>query len=188
MKNKTFISLLPLTTKRLIIRVISENDIDLLIKLDKQEKTQKYLGGIKNKTKEERKEFVKKKLNKFKEDCLFPLTICLKDRTPIGFLELNIDETNNDAKISYIFDYDYCNHGYCTEACQKLLEIVFDNLKLTKISADTIDKNESSKKVLQKLGFKQIGNHIKTTNKEVLNFLDYHISINDYKLNKNNKD
>lgn len=61
MKNKLFLSFLPLSTKRLIIRLTSTNDIDLILKMDKQEDTQKYLGGLKNKTREERIIFLKEK-------------------------------------------------------------------------------------------------------------------------------
>ena len=64
MKNKLIISLLPFETERLIIRKISIDDVDMIIKMDKQEETQKYLGGIKNKTKEERISFVEKKTKK----------------------------------------------------------------------------------------------------------------------------
>ena len=52
---------LPIETDRLIINKTTIEDIDLILKLDKQEVTQKFLGGIKNKTREERIEFLKKK-------------------------------------------------------------------------------------------------------------------------------
>ena len=47
------------------LRRTTIEDVDLLLKLDKQPSTQKYLGGIKNKTKDERILFLtKKELNK----------------------------------------------------------------------------------------------------------------------------
>lgn len=58
MKNKQFIALLPLKTKRLLIKPSSTKDIDLMLKLDKQDDTQKYLGGIKNAAKEDRIAFL----------------------------------------------------------------------------------------------------------------------------------
>ena len=54
MKNKILIDLLPIETERLIIDKTTMNDINLILKMDKQEITQKFLGGIKNKTKDER--------------------------------------------------------------------------------------------------------------------------------------
>ncbi len=153
MKNKMFISLLPFNTERLIIRKTSIEDVDMILKMDKQEETQKYLGGIKNKTREERLTFIERKLEKYDKGLAGQLTVCLKDGTPIGLIGLNINEENNTGVIGYIFDYDYCNMGYCTEACQKLLEVGFNTLNLKSISADTVDGNGSSKRVLEKLGF-----------------------------------
>ena len=53
--------LLPIESDRLIIKKTTTDDIDLILKIDKQEETQKYLGGVKNKTKEERIDFLKRK-------------------------------------------------------------------------------------------------------------------------------
>ena len=188
MKNEKLISLLPLKTRRLIIRPTSVEDIDMLLKMDKQEITQAFLGGIKNKTREERIAFLEKKANKFKEGCVGSLTVCLKDGTPIGFTGLSIDEGNNNAEISYIFDYDYCNKGYCTEACEKLLSVGFTKLKLNRIFADTIDGNNSSRRVLEKLGFMLEGVRreaaYNSNSKEYNDFLDYGILKNEYKSSK----
>ena len=134
---------LPIETDRLIINNTTIEDIDLILKLDKQEVTQKFLGGIKNKSKEERIEFLKNKDS---------LTVSLKDNTKIGFIGLKIDKDNNSGELSYIFDYDYSSMGYCTEACQKIIDICI-LLGLDFISAETIKENNSSKRVLEKLGF-----------------------------------
>ena len=64
MKNKMFINLLPIETERLLIDKTTVKDIDFILKIDKQEETQKYLGGIKNKSREERLLFLQKKENK----------------------------------------------------------------------------------------------------------------------------
>ena len=153
MKNELFISLLPLETERLIIRKTSIEDVNMILKMDKQEETQKYLGGIKNKTREERITFIEKKLEKYDKGLAGQLTVCLKEGTPIGLIGLNVDEEKDSGEFGYIFVSDYCNKGYCSEACRKLLEIGFNKLNLKTISADTVDGNEKSKRVLEKLGF-----------------------------------
>ncbi len=166
--NKKFIELLPLKTQRLTIRETNLEDLNMLLKIDKQEETQRFLGGIKNKTKNERIQFIKNKINKFKEGYASSLTVCLK-KEPIGFIELKIDENYKDAELSYIFDHDYCNQGYCTEASKELIVVAFNELKLNNIYADTIEDNKSSIKVLEKLGFK----YIKTESKDNKNFNNY---------------
>ena len=186
MKNEKFISLLPIETERLIIRPTSTEDIDMILKMDKQEVTQKYLGGIKNKTREERIAFLEKKASKFKDNIAGSLTIVLKETNiPIGFIGLSIDDNNNNAEISYIYDQEYTNKGYCTEASKKLLEIAFKKLELKKVYADTIEGNISSVRVLEKLGFKHEGTrrkqaYLKEMN-EYYDFLDFGLLIDEYK-------
>lgn len=156
MKNKQLLNLLPIETERLIIKNTSLEDVDLLLKMDKQVETQKYLGGIKNKTKEERLEFLKRKVDKINSGIASSLTVSLKEtQTPIAFVGLKISEEENSAEVSYIFDYDYTRKGYCTEIIKKLIEIGFSDLKLTKVWADTIVGNDNSKKVLEKLNFQK---------------------------------
>ena len=153
MKNELFISLLPFKTERLIIKKISIDDVDMILKIDRQEETQKYLGGIKSKSRDERVAFIGKKLDKFDKGLVGQLTVCLDDNTPIGLIGININEDDNTGEVSYIFDYDYCNKGYCTETCKKILDICFNKLNLNSIIVDTVDGNASSKRVLEKLGF-----------------------------------
>ena len=141
MKNELFFSLLPIKTDRLIIRKTSINDINLIMKMDKQEITQMFLGGIKNKTREERIRFLEKKNNS--------LTVYLKNNKSIGFIDLKIDKENKQCELSYIFDYDYSKLGHCTEACKKLINIVFNILDIDTIYALTICDNISSKRVLE---------------------------------------
>ena len=155
-------NLLPLYTDRLILKKTSTADIDMILKMDKQEMTQKYLGGIKNKTKEERLTFLSNRTSS--------ITVCLKDETPIGFVGLKIN--NNEAELSYIFDYDYCNKGYCTEACKKIIDIAFNEFNINKIIADTVEGNDSSRRVLEKLGFE----YLDTSTKDNIKFLNYILS------------
>ena len=172
-KNITLNYILPLRTKNLIIKSTTTNDINLILKLDKQQITQKYLGGVKNKTREERILFLKRKSNS--------LTVFLKNGISIGFIDLDIDNTNNSAIISYIFDYDYCNKGYCTEACKKLIDICFKELHLHSITANRVKGNNSSKRVLEKLKFKRKAISIKNSTE----FINYEIYNN--KLINNNE-
>lgn len=168
MLKDEFDLLMPLETKRLIINKTNSKDVNLLLKMDHQKKTQEFLGGIKTKTKEERIVFINNKKNS--------LTIFLKDKTSIGFIDFNINEETNIAELSYIFDEDYCNHGYCSEAFKKIIEIAFKNLNLNMIYANTIDGNNSSKRVLEKLGFRY--NSISQNNNST--FLEYYLLKKDY--------
>lgn len=146
MNNLLFDDLYVLKTERLIIRKTLLDDVDLLLKMDKQNITQKYLGGVKNKTRNERILFLKNKTN--------ILTVSLLDDTKIGFIELKTKD--GIIELSYIFDFDYINNGYCTEACKNIIDFIFNNSDLNKLYANVIIGNDNSKRVLDKLGFKCI--------------------------------
>ncbi len=186
MINEKMISLLPIETERLIIKETSIKDIDLILKMDKQEDTQKYLGGIKEQTREERITFLERKAEKFKNKIAGSLTVYLKEgNIPIGFTGLSINENDKNAEISYIYDSDYTNKGYCTEACKRLLEIAFKDLELNRVYANTIEGNKGSSRVLEKLGFKHEGTrrrhvYVKDLD-QYLDFLDYGILREEYK-------
>jgi RimJ/RimL family protein N-acetyltransferase len=134
--------LLPIYTERLKIIETSVDDIDLILKMDKQEDTQLFLGGIKNKSREERLDFLSRKKNS--------LTVLLDD-VRIGFVGLKINE--DKAEISYIFDSEYTGMGYCSEVVKVLVDIAFNKLNLNKVYADTKVGNIASIKVLTKNGF-----------------------------------
>lgn len=137
-----------LSTDRLILNPTSLEDVDLLLKIDGQEEAQKFLGGIKDKSREERLLFLQKKLENPNS---YSFTVSLKDGTKIGFVGFKlIDKT---ADISYLFDADYYNQGYCTEACRKMMDYALEHYLIEKFTANTVIDHKSSQRVLTKIGF-----------------------------------
>lgn len=127
------------------LRRTTIEDVDLLLKLDKQPSTQKYLGGIKNKTKDERILFLtKKELNKN------AYTVLL-DNILIGFVELKV--SGEYGEVSYIFDCEYWGNGYATDSIKQLLDKAFNELKLNYVLAHTLYDNVASIRVLEKNNF-----------------------------------
>ena len=127
------------------LRRTTIEDVDLLLKLDKQPSTQKYLGGIKNKTKDERILLLtKKQLNKN------AYTVLL-DNILIGFVELKV--SGEYGVVSYIFDCEYWGNGYATDSIKQLLDKAFNELKLNYVLAHTLYDNIASRRVLEKNNF-----------------------------------
>lgn len=134
----------------------TKEDIELILKLDKQIDTQKYLGGIKNKSKDERLLFLdKKELNST------AYTVLLDD-IKIGFVELKHGE--KEIELSYIFDCGYWGKGYATSAVKELLEKSFNDLNLNCVFAYTVPENIASKRVLEKNNFVFVENVFKNEN------------------------
>jgi len=179
MNNEILNKLLPIKTDRLIIRKISKDDVEFLLKTDKQENTQLYLGGIKDKSKEDRQLFIDNKIEKYNSNKSTPLTVCINDK-PIGFIEfLNND---NNLELSYIFDSDYWNNGYCTEACKELINILFNEMNMNYLFARSIEGNNSSMRVLEKLGFNKgelLDRIYIHTIREYRNYYKYDLKRND---------
>ena len=137
-----------LETNRLFLKPTVLEDVDLLLKIDGQEEAQKYLGGIKNKSREERITFLQKKLDKPDS---YSFTVSLKDGTKIGFVGFKLME--HTAEISYILDADYYNQGYCTEACREMMKYASLHYPIDMFTANTVIDHTSSGRVLAKLGF-----------------------------------
>jgi [ribosomal protein S5]-alanine N-acetyltransferase len=55
--------------------------------------------------------------------------------------------------LGYRLDKDEINKGYMTEALQKGIEVVFNQVKLHRIEANIMPKNSRSLRVVEKLGF-----------------------------------
>ena len=62
-----------------------------------------------------------------------------------------------EAQVGYWIGVEYWNHGYCTEACEKLVEFCAGDLKLAKLKTHHLTRNPASGRVMQKCGFKHVG-------------------------------
>ena len=133
-------------TERLHIRPTYVTDVSLLLKTDHQEETQKFLGGLKDYSLEEREEFLKEIIS---SPDSYPYTVWLED-IPIGFVQ--IKKLQDDYGLSYLFDYDYWKKGYCTEAVKKILFESFP-ISWNRMVAMTFPENKNSIRVLEKAGF-----------------------------------
>lgn len=59
--------------------------------------------------------------------------------------------------LGYKFDKDEIGKGYAVEAVKKVIEYGFDELKLHRIEANIMPKNEKSLNLVKKLGFEKEG-------------------------------
>lgn len=73
----------------------------------------------------------------------------------IGSVGYWIDE-DGDYSIDYDFNPEYGKQGYATEAVSKLLEYLFDELKISKIYGDCDVRNVNSYRLMERLGFQRI--------------------------------
>ncbi len=82
----------------------------------------------------------------------------------IGAIELRIDQRYQRGELGYWIGKPFWNNGYCTEAGQAVLAYGFARLNLNRIYANHFSRNESSGRVMLKLGMLHEGHarqHVK---------------------------
>ena len=77
----------------------------------------------------------------------------------VGRVNLQICESENGKKadLGYRIDFNYQGLGYASQSVELILEKAFNELNVSAVTAGTAKDNFGSKKVLEKNGFKQIG-------------------------------
>lgn len=83
------------------------------------------------------------------------LVICqASDNKVIGEVAFNIEDwTHQRAEIGYRLNKTATGQGYCTQACQLLIDFLFKELGIFKVVAKCDPRNIASYKVMEKLGF-----------------------------------
>jgi RimJ/RimL family protein N-acetyltransferase len=85
------------------------------------------------------------------------LAVVLKETgRVIGQLNSKIvDAANNTANIGYVINQNYRGQGYCAEAVSWLLDDIFNVQNVHRVIADIDVRNESSVRVVERLGFRR---------------------------------
>lgn len=73
----------------------------------------------------------------------------------IGVAALMINRKGNKAELGYATMPSAWGKGYATEACRAVVRYAFDELGLTRLTANHLLENAASARVLAKLGFRE---------------------------------
>lgn len=156
-----------LETKRLILRKFSLNDCeDFYNNWASDGRVTKYVTWDTHKDIELTKLLVKEWIECYKESNYYQWIIELKEiKQAIGSISVvRINEEKKEMEIGYCIGYDYWNHGYTTEAFQKVIDFLFNEVDVDKIVARHDSRNIGSGKVMEKCGMKFVGT-MEDTNK-----------------------
>lgn len=77
----------------------------------------------------------------------------------IGLLQIQRKKHFEDEVVhglGYVFNSEYQGKGYASEACKEILAYLFEEMRIDKCTAGTAAVNVKSRKLLDKLGFKQV--------------------------------
>ena len=158
-----------LETKRLRMRQITANDLDLIYQLNQRAEVMRYITG-----KTETLEECKKALARY-------LSFPMKANLPVGMWVVyekatnhyigwhilkKLDETG-ELEVGYRLLPEFWGRGYATEGGKRLVEYAVQDLKIDRIVGITHLENDASGRVLQKIGLRleQIGTFYNQTTK-----------------------
>ncbi|MEO0912779.1 MAG: GNAT family N-acetyltransferase [Pseudomonadota bacterium] len=144
---------LPLETPRLTLRPLSLDDIPALQRIGGQQRVARMLLSVKSPwAAEDVRAWIERA--RWRGRPGFRLAICLKGGSPlIGSVGMG----GTPATCAYFLDPDHWGKGYATEAMQAFLAACFASFGIDAIEADHFADNPASGRVLQKLGFVEIG-------------------------------
>ncbi len=139
-----------LETKRLILRKFTENDIEALFNIYRDEDVNTYLPWYTVKSLKEAKTFFDEKyLAAYRMDKGYRYAICLKtDNVPIGYVNVSVDDHHD---LGYGLRKEFWHKGIVTEASKAVIEQVKKDGFLY-ITATHDVKNPRSGGVMKQLG------------------------------------
>ena len=145
-------------TKRLMLRAFKDTDLDDFYNYASIDGVGEMAGWKHHDSLEETKEILNLFINEDNE-----FAICLKENNKV-IGSLGIKEYNMEDKLSEFFNYkgreigfvlskDYWGKGIVPEACNAIIDYLFNELDLDFLICGYYDFNHQSKRVQEKLGF-----------------------------------
>jgi ribosomal-protein-serine acetyltransferase len=117
-----------------------------------------YLGwGETIKTLEDAERFVKRGIARYAEDSLPWVGIWLEGELVGGLLFFPLDRRVNSTEIGYWLGANVTGRGLMGKAIKAMLEFVFEELKLNRLVLHSDVRNQASRAVAERLGFKLEG-------------------------------
>lgn len=141
-----------LETERLILRKFTENDLEALFLILKDEEVNRFLPWFPMKNLEETREFYEERYAaQYDKPQGYAYAICLKeDDIPIGYIKVDMEEHHD---FGYGLRKEFWHRGIVTEAGKAVVEQVKKD-GLTYITATHDKENPRSGNVMKKLGMK----------------------------------
>jgi ribosomal-protein-alanine N-acetyltransferase len=148
-----------LDAPRVRLRWLSERDLDALFRVFSDPDMMRYWSTPAMKDRTEAEDLLVKVRKGFADKTGFQWGIERKeDAQLVGTCTLfHLDAPNRRAEVGYGLASAHWGQGYMTEALTALFGFAFGTLELRRLEADVDPRNESSLRVLGRLGFRREG-------------------------------
>jgi len=148
-----------ITTPRLVLRWISEDDIDSLYEIFSNPQVMRYWSTVPLANQEAAAELQREIAEGNESETMFKWGIALRDSNIlIGTTTLfNLNLDNGRAELGYALGRAYWGKGYMNEALNALVLHAFEVMGLRRLEADVDPRNTASIRTLERLGFQREG-------------------------------
>ena len=143
-----------LETARLALRYLTPADSAFILELVTDPDWLRFIGDRGVRTAEDARGYIETGPMKLYERLGFGLyLVALKDGTPLGMCGLIKRDSLEEVDIGFAFLPAFRGHGYASEAACAVRDYAFEVLGLERIVAITSPDNDSSARLLERLGF-----------------------------------
>lgn len=141
-------------TPRLVLRPLALDDAPFILRLVNEPSWLRYIGDKKVRSLEDARDYLAKGPIDMVARLGFGLLLVERDQAPIGICGLIKRETLPDVDIGFAFLPEHWGQGYAGEAAAAVLADGAASFGLRRVVAITSLDNESSIRLLEKLGFR----------------------------------
>ena len=148
-----------ITTPRVILRWISEDDIDSLYEIFSDPQVMRYWSTAPLSNREAAADLQREVAAGNESEKMFKWGLALRNsNTLVGTTTLfNLNLENGRAELGYALGRGYWGKGYMNEALKALVSHCFEVMGLRRLEADVDPRNAASIHTLERLGFQREG-------------------------------
>lgn len=146
-----------LETERLILRQLTDNDVDAVFALRKDAEIMRFIRKP-QKSREEAESWMRLVSSRWESEKIGFCAVIKKESGEfVGWCGLWRLKESGEIEVGYAVAQNFQRKGYATEAAEACLAYGFNQLNMRKIVAVTRPENEASRRVMEKLGMKYDG-------------------------------
>ena len=148
-----------ITTPRVVLRWISEDDIDSLYEIFSSPQVMRYWSSAPLSDREAAADLQREIAEGNESETMLKWGLALRDSdTVIGTTTLfNLSLDNGRAELGYAMAHAHWGKGYMNEALTALVSHAFEVMELRRLEADVDPRNAASIRTLERLGFQREG-------------------------------
>ena len=148
-----------ITTPRVVLRWISEDDIDSLFEIFSNPQVMRYWSSGPLANREAAAAMQREIAEGNENNTMLKWGLALRESNcVIGTTTLfNLSLSNGRAELGYAMGRAHWGKGYMNEALRALVAYAFDDMSLRRLEADVDPRNSASIRTLERLGFQREG-------------------------------